>query len=45
MKKAIIIMVVFIGLVSFFKEDIKGYIKNTSCIPVLNTESQLNKLN
>ena len=36
-------MIVFIGLVSFFKKDIKGYIKNTSCIPVLHTESQLDK--
>jgi len=44
MKKIILFFVVFISLITYFKKDIKNYIKNTNSIPVLHTQELLNKL-
>ena len=44
MKKIIIGIAIFLSLISFFKEDIKAGIENTSNISVLNTEIFLQEL-
>jgi len=44
MKKAIIIIIVFLSLVGYFKRDVQDYISNANCIIALSTDSKLSEI-